>query len=93
MIINNSMTRQEMHEKTLQRFQYYLDNQDRFVKLYNGKILVITDNGVELTYDNFTEAYFEAKEKIGLGNFILQKCSPGTYDYTYRPPIRLARII
>lgn len=69
----------EMLEK---EFQYYLDNQDDLVKKYNGKYLVIKDTSVVGVYDDEDVAYFDAVEKYGLGNFILQLCTPGEEAYT-----------
>lgn len=63
-------------------FQFYLDNQEELVKKYNGKTLVIKDNAVVGSYDSEEEAYFDAEQKYGLGNFLLQKCSEGDKDYT-----------
>ena len=33
-------------------------------------------------YDDENTAYFEAEAKYGLGNFILQLCTPGKDAYT-----------
>lgn len=63
-------------------FQWYLDNQDELVKDYNGKHLVIKDNKVVDAYDDENTAYFDAVAKYGLGNFILQLCTPGKDAYT-----------
>lgn len=63
-------------------FQWYLDNQLELVEKYNGKYLVIKDNQVVDTYDDENTAYFEAEAKYGLGNFILQLCTPGEEAYT-----------
>lgn len=63
-------------------FQYYLDNQEEFVKKYNGKYLVIKDNSVAGVFDTEESAYFDAERKYGLGNFIIQLCTPGDGAYT-----------
>ena len=63
-------------------FKYYLDHQEELVKDYNGKYLVITDFKVAGAYNNESEAYFDAVAKYGLGNFILQLCTPGEEGYT-----------
>lgn len=63
-------------------FNWYLSNQDELVKQYNGKYLVIKDNQVVDAYDDENTAYFEAEAKYGLGNFILQLCTPGKDAYT-----------
>lgn len=63
-------------------FNWYLSNQDKLVEQYNGKYLVIKDNQVVAVYDDENTAYFEASDKYGLGNFILQLCTPGKDAYT-----------
>lgn len=63
-------------------FQWYLDNQSQLVERYNGKYLVIKDNQVVDAYDDERTAYFDAEAKYGLGNFIIQLCTPGEKDYT-----------
>lgn len=63
-------------------FQWYLDNQAELVKEYNGKYLVIKDNSVVGVYALEDIALKEATEKYGLGNFIIQLCTPGKDAYT-----------
>ena len=63
-------------------FRYYLDNQDEFVKMYNGKYLVIKDDAVVETFDTEDDAYFASIKKYEPGTFMIQKCSPGDKDYT-----------
>jgi len=68
-----------------QLFDYYLAHQDELVKEYNGKYLVITKNGVEGSWEKNSDkaAYHYGKSHFGLGNFILQYCSPGPGAYTH----------
>lgn len=85
---NNAMTTLE------ELFNWYLSNQDELVKQYNGKYLVIKDNQVVDAYDDENTAYFEAEAKYGLGNFILQLCTPGDEAYTihmYTPRFAFAQ--
>ena len=65
-------------------FEYYLDNQDELVKLYNGKYVVIKDDSVVGAYDTESEAYYGSVEKYPLGSFMIQKCTPGDKAYTQR---------
>lgn len=65
-----------------QLFQWYLDHQEELVKEYDGKYLVILDNKEVIPYDDENTAYFDAEAKYGLGNFILQLCTPGDEAYT-----------
>lgn len=85
---DNAMTNLE------ELFNWYLSNQDKLVEQYNGKYLVIKDNQVVDVYDDENTAYFEASNKYGLGNFILQLCTPGKDAYTiemYTPRFAVAR--
>lgn len=63
-------------------FQYYLSHQSELVKKYNGKYLVIIESGVVGAFDDENTAYFDAESKYGLGNFIIQLCTPGNDAYT-----------
>lgn len=63
-------------------FEWYLSNQDELVKKYNGKYLVIKDCNVVGVYDDKESAYFDSEEKYGLGEFIIQLCTPGNEAYT-----------
>ena len=63
-------------------FQFYLENQNDLVKKYNGKYLVITKDGVAKAYDSEPQGYYDAVKRFGLGNFIIQLCTPGDSAYT-----------
>ena len=65
-----------------QEFQYYIDHQDELVQTYQGKFLLISGEEVKGAYDNETDAYLDGKKRFGLGNFLLQYCSPGKDSYT-----------
>ena len=67
---------------TKELFKYYLEHQDELVEKYNGKYLVITKDGVQETYDNEPQGYYEAIKNYGLGSFIIQLCTPGDSAYT-----------
>ena len=62
-------------------YQYYLDNYDNLVKLYDGKVLVIVDCKVAEVCDSEDDAYYGGMKKYGLGNFLIQKC---THEYKTR---------
>ncbi|MDD4032006.1 MAG: hypothetical protein PHS48_02040 [Bacteroidales bacterium] len=64
------------------QFIWYLENQSELVKKYNGKFLVIKDKSSAGVYDNQDIALIEAEKNFGLGNFIIQKCSPGESSYS-----------
>jgi hypothetical protein len=63
-------------------FQYYLSNQDEFLKKYLGKTIVIKGEKVIGSYDSEVEALIETRKTNELGTFLIQKCTPGTDDYT-----------
>jgi hypothetical protein len=77
-------------------FYWYLANQDELVKTYNGKHLVIVDKKVVDAYDTHAAAYLNAEKKYGLGNFILQECTPGNEAYTahcYTPGVSFQSVM
>lgn len=63
-------------------FDYYLAHQSELVKEYNGKYIVITKSGVSGSYESEADGYYEGKERFGLGNFIVQLCTPGEDAYS-----------
>lgn len=65
-------------------FKYYLEHQEDLVSKYDGKYLVITNDGVVGAYDSLNEGYEVALKTYGKGNFMLQLCSEGEKDYSQR---------
>lgn len=63
-------------------FEYYLKNQDKLVRLYDGKFIVIKGENVIGDYASEIEAYTETKKTHEVGTFLIQKCTPGVNDYT-----------
>lgn len=63
-------------------FKYYIDNQAKLVKEYNGKYIVIVGNDVVGDYDNEIQAYNKSVQKYTLGTFLIQLCKPGKDSYT-----------
>jgi len=63
-------------------FQWYLDNQNRIVKKYDGKYIVIKDNSIVGSYNSDIEALLDSEKKYEIGTFLIQRCSPGTEAYT-----------
>lgn len=63
-------------------FEYYLKNQQDFVKKYNGKTIVIKDGQVIGVYPDEGTAVAETSKKHELGTFLVQVCTPGTDAYT-----------
>ena len=71
-------------------FKYYLENQDEFVKKYNGKIVVIKNNKVIGVFDTEIKAIDKTSEKEELGTFLVQKCESGTESYSQMYHSRVA---
>ena len=63
-------------------FEYYLKNQEQFVKQYNGRVLVIKDCAVIGVYDSDQEAIEETTKEHELGTFLVQLCEPGADSVT-----------
>ena len=63
-------------------FKYYIKNQNRLVKKYNGEVIVIKNKKVIGVYDSVAEAVQETSKKEPLGTFLVQKCTPGKEGYT-----------
>lgn len=61
---------------------FFINNQDRLVKQYLGKTLVLKGQQVVGAYGTPLEAYLEAQEKYELGTFMIQQCQPGPEAYT-----------
>ena len=63
-------------------FNYYLEHQNELLPLYDGKYVMIVGNKVVGAYNTINEAYYKGKDKYGLGNFLVQLCTPGDSAYT-----------
>ncbi|MBA7512957.1 hypothetical protein ES705_04966 [subsurface metagenome] len=63
-------------------FKYYIKNQNKLVKRYNNKCIVIKNKKVIGVYDSEAEAVQETSKNEPLGTFLVQKCTPGEEDYT-----------
>ncbi len=63
-------------------FNYYLDNQEEFVKKYNGKFIVIVGEEVVGDYITEQDAYIKSLERFKPGEFLIQHVEPGEDSYT-----------
>ena len=50
-------------------FHYYLDNQDDFVKKYDGKVIVLKNHEVLGAYDTYIDAYVKTTKEHEEGTF------------------------
>ncbi len=71
-----------MYELMKELFQYYIDNQEDFVRKYDGQVIVLKDNDVIGVYDNEWTAFEETNKSHEAGSFIIQNVSPGDDAYT-----------
>lgn len=65
-----------------QNYQYFLDNKQSLIEKYCNKYIVIVNRQVVNSFDDENIAYRESVSKYGLGNFIIQLCSPNECDYS-----------
>lgn len=79
-----------MSKQLEKEFKYYLDKQDKLVKEFNGKFIVIKNREVIGAYDTEVEAIEKTSEKHILGTFLVQKCEPGSKSYTQSYHSRVA---
>ena len=63
-------------------FQFYLTNQERLVKDYNGKYIVIKGGDVLGAYESEELAFFEVSKTHEPGTFLIQLVKPGDEAYT-----------
>lgn len=63
-------------------FNYYIDNQAKLIKKYDGKYIVIKGFEVIGSYDTEADAYYETQKKHKLGTFLIQLCKQGKDNYT-----------
>jgi len=61
---------------------YFIANQDRLVRKYAGKVLVIRGKRVAGAYASLLEAYFEARKRYAAGTYMIQPCEAGPQAYT-----------
>lgn len=71
-----------MYEELNKQFQYFIENQDKFVEKYNGRTIVLKNYKVIGVYDDEWDAVEEAQEKFEPGTYIVQRVTPGTEAYT-----------
>lgn len=71
-------------------FNFYLKNQQKLIKKYNGKIIVIKNQEVIGVFDSEIEAIQKTSINHKLGTFLVQKCEPGKESYTQTYHSRVA---
>ena len=63
-------------------FDYYVANQEAFVKEYDGQVIVLKGCQVIGAYSTYEEAVRETRLHHALGTFLVQKVTPGREAYT-----------
>jgi hypothetical protein len=63
-------------------FDYYVNNFNELLNLYDGKFIVIKDEKIAGAYNSNAEAYFDAKKSYEPGTFIIMHCIPGVSSYS-----------
>lgn len=63
-------------------FEYYLKHQQKLVKKYNGRFIVIKGEKIIGDYESHSQAYTQAAKENEVGTFLIQYCSPGKEGYT-----------
>lgn len=66
----------------LDEFNYYLENQEKFLPSYVNRVIVIKDRKVIGVYDDDLEAITRTSKEHEMGTFLVQKVTPGNADYT-----------
>lgn len=61
---------------------FFINNQNKLIRKYLNKILVIKDDEVIGVYDTPLEAYTETQKEHELGTFFIQPCEKGPEAYT-----------
>lgn len=63
-------------------FDFYLENQSKFVEKYLGKYIVLKNHEVLGAYATNIEAYKETEKMHALGSFLIQFVQEGNESYT-----------
>ena len=64
------------------QFDYFLAHHDELVRQFNGKVVVIVGERVEGAFDSELQALTAAQKTHKLGEFLLQRVTPGDEAYT-----------
>jgi hypothetical protein len=65
-----------------QEFEYYKANQDKLVKQYDGKFIVIIGTEVIGSYDTYEDAVQQTLTEHELGTFLVQYVHAGDDNYS-----------
>jgi hypothetical protein len=79
-----------MNTTLYKELKYFKANQEKLVKKYDGKFLIIKNRKVEGVYDTLMDAYIKGQKKFELGTFAIQQCIAGKEAYTQYFPSRVS---
>lgn len=65
-----------------EELDFFIKNQEDFVKRYSGKALVIKGKELCAVYNTPLEAYLQVERDNQLGKVMIQVCLPGPDAYT-----------
>ena len=71
-----------MDDELDKQFKFYLENQDKFVKQYDGRVIVLKNEKVLGAYENELDAVNVTRRCHELGTFLVQRVSAGDEAYT-----------
>lgn len=65
-----------------QELNFFVNNQERLVQQYGGKVLAIKGEEIIGVFNDTVEAYINVKKENQLGKVMIQNCIPGKDAYT-----------
>lgn len=65
-----------------EELDFFISNQEKLIKEFLGKVLVLKGKKVIGVYPNVLSAYIETQKELPLGSFMIQPCVPGPEAYT-----------
>ena len=71
-----------MPDSLEKEFEWYLANQTKLVKQYDGKFVVIKGGKVIDSFDDEIEAIEKTSKGHDLGTFLVQQCTEGEEGHT-----------
>jgi len=71
-----------MTQPLLKEFEFYIGHQDELVRKFHGKFIVIKGTEILGGFDTEIQAITEARKRWAPGTFLVQKCEPGSENYT-----------
>jgi hypothetical protein len=80
-----------MPPRMLKEFEFYIKHQDDLLQRFHGKFIAIKGAEILGGFETEIQAITEAKKRWDLGTFMVQKCEPGSENYTQVFHSRISR--